>query len=252
MNAEASGLVAFVPNVAFRHPLVRSVVYYSAAASDRRRVHAALAEALDPDLDADRRAWHLGAAAAGPDERVASVLEASAERARQRGGASAAAFLLWRAAELTPDRERATARLLEAARGGAGGRARTALPGDPRARQGDRARRPASGRGGVDRGADPHRRRRRAAGRVSAARGASPDRGRSAGARCRRVVAAVAAGLSGGHLIQQPTRRRDRRGCAGRRRTLRSPGAHRLDGGRSCCLVGRRARAPRTRHSGRP
>ena len=78
-------------------------------------------------------------------------------------------------------------RLLEAARaelvGGRGPRAREIL---------DRAReiglaRPASGRGGVDRGADPHRRRRRAAGRVSAARGASPDRGRSAGARCRRV-----------------------------------------------------------------
>ena len=79
-NAEASGLVAFAPKVSFRHPLVRSVVYYSATASDRRRAHAALAEALDADLDADRRAWHLGAAAADPDERIARVLEASAER----------------------------------------------------------------------------------------------------------------------------------------------------------------------------
>src|SRR4029453_15496895 len=32
-NVEASGLVAFVPNVAFRHPLVRSAAYYSAPAS---------------------------------------------------------------------------------------------------------------------------------------------------------------------------------------------------------------------------
>ena len=40
------------------------------------------------------------AAAAGPDERVAQALEASAERARRRGGASAAAYL-WRAFELT-------------------------------------------------------------------------------------------------------------------------------------------------------
>jgi DNA-binding CsgD family transcriptional regulator len=115
-KAEASGLVAFTPTVEFRHPLVRSAVYYSATASDRRRAHAALAEALDAETDADRRAWHLGAAAAGPDELVARALEASAERARQRGGASAAAVYLWRAAELTPDPRRASERLLEAAR----------------------------------------------------------------------------------------------------------------------------------------
>jgi DNA-binding NarL/FixJ family response regulator len=115
-RAEASGLVTFTPRVEFRHPLVRSAVYYSEAAADRRRAHAALAGALDTDTDADRRAWHLGAAAAGPDERVAQALEASAERARRRGGASAAAAYLWRAFELTPDRERASERLLEAAR----------------------------------------------------------------------------------------------------------------------------------------
>jgi DNA-binding CsgD family transcriptional regulator len=115
-SAEASGLVTFTPTVGFRHPLVRSAVYYSATATDRRRAHAALAEALDAHGDADRGAWHLGAAATGPDERVASALEASAERARQRGGSSVAAAYLWRAAELTPDRTRAVERLLEAAR----------------------------------------------------------------------------------------------------------------------------------------
>ena len=115
-KAEASGLATFAPTVEFRHPLVRSAVYYAAPAADRRRAHAALADALDAHADADRRAWHLGAAAAGPDERVAQALEASAERARQRGGSSAAAVYLWRAAELTPDRGRAAERLLEASR----------------------------------------------------------------------------------------------------------------------------------------
>ncbi len=130
-KAEASGLVTFTPTVEFRHPLVRSAIYYAASAADRRRAHAALAGALDAEGDADRRAWHLGAAANGPDEAVARALEASADRARQRGGSSAAALYLWRAAELTPDPERAAERLLEAARaelvGARGPRARDML-----------------------------------------------------------------------------------------------------------------------------
>ena len=139
-NAEASGLVTFTPTVEFRHPLVRSAVYYSATASDRRRAHTALAEALDAEADADRRAWHLGAAAAGPDEQVARALEASAERARQRGGSSAAAVYLWRAAELTPDPDTG---VRAAPRGGAGRarrRSRAAGPRDPRSRPGERTR----------------------------------------------------------------------------------------------------------------
>lgn len=116
-RAEASGLVTFAPTVRFRHPLVRSAVYYSAEPGQRRRAHAALAEALDTEDDADRRAWHLGAASVVPDESVAAALEASAERARRRGGSSVAAEYLLRAAELTPDPARATARLLNAARG---------------------------------------------------------------------------------------------------------------------------------------
>jgi DNA-binding NarL/FixJ family response regulator len=130
-KAEGSGLVAFTPAVEFRHPLVRSAVYYSADPPARRRAHQALAEALDAEADADRRAWHLGAAAVGPDEEVAGALEASAERARLRGGSSVAAAYLWRAAELTPDPDRAAARLLEAARaelvGGRGSKARDML-----------------------------------------------------------------------------------------------------------------------------
>src|SRR6516165_11222661 len=84
--AETDGLVEIGRLVRFRHPLVRSAVYRSAALPDRRAVHLALAEVTDRHLDPDRRAWHLAAAAAGPDEQVAAELERSAGRAQARGG----------------------------------------------------------------------------------------------------------------------------------------------------------------------
>ena len=45
--AEAAGLLVIGERVMFRHPLVRSAVYRSAATEDRRAVHLALAEATD-------------------------------------------------------------------------------------------------------------------------------------------------------------------------------------------------------------
>jgi DNA-binding CsgD family transcriptional regulator/tetratricopeptide (TPR) repeat protein len=113
--AEADGLFAIDVRVAFRHPLVRSAVYRSASAPDRRAVHLALAEATDRESDPDRRAWHLAAAAGGPDEQVATELELSAGRARARGGLSAAAAFLQRAVVLSRDPVQRVRRALAAA-----------------------------------------------------------------------------------------------------------------------------------------
>ena len=53
--AEEQGLLTFRSPLRFRHPLIRSAIYYGAPAHDRQRVHAALAEATDSGADADRR-----------------------------------------------------------------------------------------------------------------------------------------------------------------------------------------------------
>jgi DNA-binding CsgD family transcriptional regulator/tetratricopeptide (TPR) repeat protein len=113
--AEAADLLVIGARVAFRHPLLRSAIYGAARPEDRRAVHAALAEATDPEADPDRRSWHRAHATLAPDEDVAAELEQSAERAKARGGLAAAAAFLERAAELTPDPRRRAQRTLGAA-----------------------------------------------------------------------------------------------------------------------------------------
>ncbi len=116
--AEAARLVVTTPAVEFRHPLLRAAIYHGATLADRQLVHRALADVLDAEGDADRRAWHAAAAVLGPDEVVAAELERTAERARRRSGFTTESAYLERAAELTPaPRERV--RLLLAAAGAA-------------------------------------------------------------------------------------------------------------------------------------
>ncbi|MCU1695786.1 MAG: transcriptional regulator, luxR family [Mycobacterium sp.] len=101
--AEAAGVIEFGPRMRFHHPLMRSAAYRAADLTERRAIHRALAEATDPDVDPDRRAWHAASAAAGPDDSVAAELEGSAARAECRGGVAAAAAFLERATVLTAD-----------------------------------------------------------------------------------------------------------------------------------------------------
>jgi DNA-binding CsgD family transcriptional regulator len=114
-SVESEQLLLLSPWVAFRHPLVRSAVYRSATPKARRAVHRALAEATDPEIDPDRRAWHRAQAAAKPDEEVAGELERSAARAQARGGLAAAAAFLERAVALSPEPRLRARRALVAA-----------------------------------------------------------------------------------------------------------------------------------------
>jgi DNA-binding CsgD family transcriptional regulator len=114
-TVESEGWLTLDGAVTFRHPLVRSAVYGSAEPTQRREVHRALADATDPELDPDRRAWHRAQATSVPDEQVAAELERSAGRAQARGGLGAVAAFLERAAALTPEPAHRAQRLLAAA-----------------------------------------------------------------------------------------------------------------------------------------
>ena len=100
--AESAGVVLLGGDrPEFRHPLFRSASYHSAAPEERRRVHAAIARAGGAARLGDEWAWHLAAAAIGPDRTAADALDALADRHRLRHGHAAAAQALARAAALS-------------------------------------------------------------------------------------------------------------------------------------------------------
>lgn len=109
-EGERAGLICRRGRPRFRHPLMQSAVYGAAAGADRRDAHHRLAAVFE----GPRRAWHLAAAAEGPDEDVAQALEAVAAQAGRSGGVAAQAQALERAAAMTSDDERRADRLLEA------------------------------------------------------------------------------------------------------------------------------------------
>src|SRR6266540_1227870 len=98
--AEESGVIETeAGTVRFVHPLLPSLAYSLAPASERRRVHRRLGELV---ADVEQRARHLALSADGPDEEVAGALERAGEHAALRGAPDAAAELLEQARRLTP------------------------------------------------------------------------------------------------------------------------------------------------------
>lgn len=114
-EAEDHGLVGVHSGrVEFRHPLLRAAVYAGATAHDRRAAHRAAAE-VTPEVDVDRRAWHLSEATWQPDAGVAGLLAEAGEHAVARAAYSVASGAFERSARLTPDARERGARLLRAA-----------------------------------------------------------------------------------------------------------------------------------------
>ncbi len=109
---EAAGVISVSSeHIELTHPLMRSAIRDAIGPQAMRDAHAALAEVVG---DADKRAWHLASATAGPDAVVADALEQVATVA-DRGGAWSAAAVTWeRAAALSTDLAKRHRRLLAA------------------------------------------------------------------------------------------------------------------------------------------
>lgn len=117
VQAERTGLLrSTASGVTWRHPLARSAAAAAVSQPDRRLVHAAVAAALESTTAGLPAAvWHRVAAATGPDEDLASALEAVARTAISRGAHLAAAQAFEAAARVGTEPARVSSRLGEAA-----------------------------------------------------------------------------------------------------------------------------------------
>lgn len=99
--AERGQLIDLVPDLRFRHPIIRAAAYDGASESARRQAHGVLAAAARALDDQQAAAWHLAAATLAPAEDVAAELEAAAAVAHDRGSLLTESTFLARAAELS-------------------------------------------------------------------------------------------------------------------------------------------------------
>jgi DNA-binding NarL/FixJ family response regulator len=105
--AEAVGVIDVAGvAVTFRQPLMREAIMHAASFRDRRAVHLALAALLRQDGEHERALWHCAQATLGPDEQLASDLEATAKILRQSSGCALAVKVLEKAAELSQNASR--------------------------------------------------------------------------------------------------------------------------------------------------
>src|SRR5438270_1871300 len=116
-EAEAAGSLVSqrAGRIEFVHPLARASIYHSASPAERRAAHRALGRAMTGADDADRRAWHLAAAATDRDSEAADALEAAARRAHESSGYAAASAAWLESARLTADDATRAARFFQAA-----------------------------------------------------------------------------------------------------------------------------------------
>jgi DNA-binding CsgD family transcriptional regulator len=104
-TVETSGLLRVTrAGVEWRHPLARAAAGQAMDAADRRRVHAAVADAMqEAGGDPSAVVWHRVEAGTGPDEVLATALQVVASTATARGAHQAAAHAWETAARLGND-----------------------------------------------------------------------------------------------------------------------------------------------------
>jgi DNA-binding CsgD family transcriptional regulator len=112
-RAQLATLDRTARRLVFRHPLIRSAVVELATSEERQRAHEVLADCYIEEPA--RQAWHLAAAATGPDEAVASLLQSVAHGNLRRGDSVGAITELLRSADLSPMGSDRSERLAEAA-----------------------------------------------------------------------------------------------------------------------------------------